>query len=61
MSEVLVPNVNLIFQGEKPLRQMLSWFYMAVAAVTVGSLFTGYEILREWGDTRVIKGSGSGR
>jgi len=59
MSEVRVPSANLVFQGEKPLRQMLSWFYLAVAAVTVGSLFAGYEILREWGDTRVIKGKGN--
>jgi alkylation response protein AidB-like acyl-CoA dehydrogenase len=37
---------------------MLSWYYMACAAVCEGALQTSHEILQEWGDTRVIKGKG---
>lgn len=54
-----VPVTNLLFQGEECLRQMLSWLYMNFTAVTVGSLLAAFEIIREWGDTRVIKGKGS--
>ncbi len=57
--EVRVPADNLVFMGEQRYRQMLSWFHMGVGAVTVGSLFAAYEIIKEWGDTRVIKGKGS--
>lgn len=57
--DVKVGANNLVFRGEAPYRRMLSWLYMGVGAVTVGSLFSAYEIIREWGDTRVIKGKGS--
>ena len=49
---------TLSFGGEKAFRQMMSWLYLSLGAVTVGSLFATYEILKEWGDTRVIKGRG---
>ncbi|MFY9114138.1 MAG: acyl-CoA dehydrogenase family protein, partial [Dethiobacteria bacterium] len=57
--EVKVSMDNLVFRGEAPYCKMLSWLYMGVGAVTAGSLFAAYEIIKEWGDTRVIKGRGS--
>jgi acyl-CoA dehydrogenase len=57
-NKVQVPAGALVFQGIEPLREMLSWYYLACAAVSAGALQTSYEILKEWGDTRVIKGKG---
>ncbi len=59
LNDVRVPEDCLVFFGENHLRQMLSWLYLNVGAVTVGSLFAVFEIIREWGDTRVIKGRGN--
>ncbi|NLZ28647.1 MAG: acyl-CoA/acyl-ACP dehydrogenase [Firmicutes bacterium] len=56
--EVEVENENLVFRGEAPYYRMLSWLYMGAGAVTVGSLLSAFEIIKEWGDTRVIKGRG---
>ncbi|MBU1671766.1 MAG: acyl-CoA/acyl-ACP dehydrogenase [Actinobacteria bacterium] len=49
---------TLVFRGEERTLGLLSWYYMACAAVCAGSLLASYEILKEWGDTRVIKGKG---
>lgn len=59
LEAVSVPAENMVFQGDKHLQRMLSWFHLNVSAVTVGSLFAVFEIIREWGDTRVIKGRGN--
>ncbi|MEW5784530.1 MAG: acyl-CoA dehydrogenase family protein [Bacillota bacterium] len=59
LTEVRVPVENLVFRGENPLRQILSWLYLNSGAVTVGSLFATYEIMRDWAEMRVIKGKGS--
>lgn len=59
LNDVTVPVENVIFRGEYCLRHMLSWFYLNISAVSVGSLFAAFEIIREWGDTRVIKGKGN--
>lgn len=59
LTEVRVPAENLVFCGENKLRQMMSWLYLCAGAVTVGSLFAAFEIIREWGNTRVIKGKGN--
>lgn len=56
--DVLVPGSALVLEGIEALRAVLSWYYMACAAVCAGSLQTTHEILQEWGDTRVIKGKG---
>lgn len=58
LRQVKVGEENLVFRGELPYRQLLSWLYLGMSAATVGSLFAVYEILKEWGDTRVIKGKG---
>ncbi len=55
---VEVPSSALVLEGMTALRGMLSWYYMACAAVCAGSLQSVHEILQEWGDTRVIKGKG---
>lgn len=59
LENVKVPAENLVYKGERSYRQMLAWINMGMGAVTVGSLFAAYEIIKEWGDTRVIKGKGS--
>lgn len=56
--DVEVETDNLVFRGEAPYLKMLSWLYMGAGAVTVGSLLSAFEIIKEWGDTRVIKGRG---
>jgi alkylation response protein AidB-like acyl-CoA dehydrogenase len=58
LNNVCVPASNLVFCGESSLQEMLSWLYLGLSAVSVGSLFATYEIIRDWGDTRVIKGKG---
>lgn len=55
---VAVPAENLVFRGSRGYRRMLSWLYAGVGAVTLGSLMAAFEIIKEWGDTRVIKGKG---
>ena len=45
-------------RGAGVLRCLLSWYYLGLAATAAGSLLAAYEIIREWGDSRVIKGRG---
>ncbi|MEW6553696.1 MAG: acyl-CoA dehydrogenase family protein [Actinomycetota bacterium] len=52
------PEGMLVASGEEACRAMLSWLYLGISASTVGALFAAYEILKEWGDNRVIKGKG---
>jgi alkylation response protein AidB-like acyl-CoA dehydrogenase len=59
LDQVTVPESSVVFRGETGRQQLLSWLYLGVSAVTVGSLFAVYEILREWGENRVIKGKNS--
>lgn len=59
LHQVTVPVDNIAFKGEEPLRRMFSWFYLGLSATALGSLLAAYEILRDWGDTRVIKGKGN--
>ncbi len=46
-------------RGPEACRAFLAWLYMGISASNVGALFASYEILREWGDNRVIKGRGN--
>jgi alkylation response protein AidB-like acyl-CoA dehydrogenase len=55
---VEVPAVNCAWRGEEGLFRLLSWYYLGLAATGVGALLAVYEIIKEWGDTRVIKGRG---
>ena len=56
LDQVEVPEACVVFKGETGWQQLLTWLYLGMSAVTVGSLFAAYEILREWGENRVIKG-----
>ncbi len=50
------PEGMCVARGREACRAMLSWLYLGISATAVGSLFAAHEILKEWGDNRVIKG-----
>ncbi|RJP35087.1 MAG: acyl-CoA dehydrogenase [Actinobacteria bacterium] len=50
------PEGMCVARGREACRAALAWLYLGVSASNVGALFASYEILREWGDNRVIKG-----
>ncbi|MDI6830715.1 MAG: acyl-CoA dehydrogenase family protein [Actinomycetota bacterium] len=54
--EVTVPGAHCIWRGDQGTFRLLSWYYLGVAAAASGALLANYEIIREWGDNRVIKG-----
>lgn len=56
--DVNVPEENLVFAGTERLRSALCFYYLGCSATCVGSLMAAYEILKEWSETRVIKGKG---
>jgi alkylation response protein AidB-like acyl-CoA dehydrogenase len=58
LSDVKVPAVNCLWRGEEGFRRLLSWYYLGLAGAGVGALLASYELIKEWGDTRVIKGRG---
>lgn len=45
-----------VAKGLQDCRAALAWLYLGISASNVGALFASYEILKEWGDNRVIKG-----
>lgn len=55
---VKVSENGCVARGLEECRGLLSWLYLGVSASTLGALFATYEILKEWGDSRVIKGKG---
>jgi len=48
----------VVMTGPDGVKEMLCWYYMGCSAACVGALFASHEILKEWGETRVIKGKG---
>lgn len=58
LRDVRVPGGNVVLTGEDRFRETLCWYYMCCSAVCSGAMLASYEILKEWGDTRVIKGKG---
>ena len=56
--KVKVPESHCVAKGREACCAVLSWLYLGISASTVGALFASYEILKEWGDNRVIKGKG---
>ncbi len=63
-ADISLHNVNidedgLLLRGEAAWRALLSWLYLGSSAVCTGALLAAYEIIKEWGDTRVIKGRDS--
>jgi alkylation response protein AidB-like acyl-CoA dehydrogenase len=57
-ASVKVPAVNCAWRGDEGLYRLLSWYYLGLAAAASGALLATYEIIKEWGDNRVIKGRG---
>ncbi|MEW6555372.1 MAG: acyl-CoA dehydrogenase family protein [Actinomycetota bacterium] len=57
-SDVKVPGVNCAWRGDEGMFRLLSWYYLGLAATGAGALLATYEIIKEWGDNRVIKGRG---
>jgi alkylation response protein AidB-like acyl-CoA dehydrogenase len=55
---VTLPSSFLVFEGAQPCRELVAWLDLGCAAAASGALLAGWEILREWGETRVIKGKG---
>jgi alkylation response protein AidB-like acyl-CoA dehydrogenase len=55
---VEVPAASCAWRGEEGLRRLLSWYYLGLTGALAGGLLAVYEIIKEWGDTRVIKGRG---
>ncbi len=55
---VKVPEKNCAWRGDEGLLRLLSWYYLGLVATGVGALLATYEIIKEWGDNRVIKGRG---
>lgn len=58
LENVKVPVGNCAWRGDAGLLRLLAWFYAGLTATAVGGLLAAHDILREWGDTRVIKGRG---
>jgi alkylation response protein AidB-like acyl-CoA dehydrogenase len=56
--KVKVSENGCVARGLEECRALLSWLSLGVSASTLGALFATYEILKEWGDSRVIKGKG---
>ncbi len=54
--EAKVPGTNCAWRGDGGAFRLLSWYYLGLAATASGALLANYEIIREWGDNRVIKG-----
>jgi len=50
------PEGMCVARGLEASRAALAWLYLGISASNVGALFASYEILKEWGDNRVIKG-----
>lgn len=62
-AEMDLENINagpddLIFEGLEPYQRMQSVYYLGCSASCVGAGFAAWEILKEWGEVRVIKGKG---
>jgi len=56
--EVRVPGELCVFADMERYRETMGWYFMGCAALCSGALLASWEILREWGETRVIKGKG---
>lgn len=59
LRDVRLPAENCLFRSDRDFRRLLSWLYLGLSATAVGGLLASYQILKEWGDNRVIKGTGN--
>ena len=58
LDDATVPEAYKVFESGAGMRKLLAWYDLGCAAVCLGAGFATWEILKEWGDVRVIKGKG---
>ena len=58
LEAVKIPADHLVFAGEDRCREMLAWYYLGCAATCQGAMSAAWDILRDWEESRVIKGKG---
>lgn len=58
LDRVAVASQACVLRGAEAVRSVRSWFQLLAAATCVGALVATFEILSEWGESRVIKGRG---
>lgn len=56
--DVKVPESYCLCTGEKELMGFLNYYYLGCGASALGAGLATWEILKEWGESRVIKGKG---
>ncbi len=54
--KVKVPAAYCAWQGAAGFQDMMSWLFLGMSAVAVGCQLATYDIIKKWGDNRVIKG-----
>ncbi|MHA1570117.1 MAG: acyl-CoA dehydrogenase family protein, partial [Alphaproteobacteria bacterium] len=47
-----------VFASAERYQEMLGWYSLGCAATCQGASYAAWEILKDWGETRVIKGKG---
>ena len=57
-ADLRLPQEALIFSGDDAYQKLLSWYYLGCTATCSGAMLAVWEIVKEWGETRVIKGKG---
>ncbi|MDP8225000.1 MAG: acyl-CoA dehydrogenase family protein [Candidatus Lernaella stagnicola] len=57
-NDVVAGDDACAFRGLMHWRRFQSWLCLGSAAACVGATLAGWEILKEWGESRVIKGKG---
>ncbi len=55
---VVIPKGSLICRGRESVDKLLNDYRLGVAATGAGALLAVWEILKDWAETRVIKGKG---
>jgi len=55
---VVVPGSHVLVRGGASCAALTAWYELGCAAAAVGAEIAAWEILRDWGDNRVIKGKG---
>lgn len=55
---VVTPDNRLLGEGAAAWRDLRAWCDLGCAAAAAGALLAAWEILKEWGEVRVIKGKG---
>ncbi len=56
--QVFVGEDKLLFADQASWRRFFGWYHLGCAAACAGASLAGWEILKGWGESRVIKGKG---